>query len=94
MLLCVVLVFGVSYLPTGIAKFGLHTSSNSNKELFYKIFAFGQFATSLNSSVNFIIYCVMSPNFRATFMELRRNPSGSAASRRRGTNSTETLFHL
>jgi len=66
MLLCVVFVFGVCYTPSAYYFFYVE----ENAEAYDDLFTVSIFAKSLNSAVNFLIYCVMGPNFRMTLKGL------------------------
>jgi len=79
MLLCVVFVFGICYLPTLYVSF-LFANVNSDFAFTYNVLLLAFLTTSVNSAVNFIIYCLMSQKFRETLVGLRRNPTRSNGS--------------
>jgi len=85
MLLCVVLVFGICYLPMAGSLLG---ANKLDPKLTYQIFLFGVLTTSVNSAVNFTIYCLMSSKFRSVLIELWNNPKARVTRNRRGTNAT------
>jgi len=64
----VVLVFGICYFPAALAV--VFNASNLDKELISKIYILAYVTTLVNSAVNFMIYCLMSPKFRSTFIKL------------------------
>jgi len=65
-LLCVVFVFGICNLPSAYYYF----KDMEDVTEYYGLFLFSYFAISINSSVNFMIYCLISQKFRQTLIRL------------------------
>jgi len=80
MLLCVVFVFGMCYLPSVyFTVIYTHEKYYSDEEFMFHLLLLSFLTSSVNSAINFIIYCLMSQKFRATLMGLWRYTSRGIA---------------
>ena len=72
--------------PTAITGMGQHSRYCEEQGLFYTPFSvyiltcFNNFCLVLNSSINFVVYCMVGRRFRSTLVGLFRGRSGSARS--------------
>ena len=66
-LFSVVFAFAVSNVPSAIIAFYFITTGNEN-DVVRKVYYFGFLASSINSAVNFVIYCLLCKKFRTSLL--------------------------
>lgn len=92
MLLVVLILFVVTELPQGILLLLCATVPDFYYNVFYNIADFIDFLSLLNNSVNFVLYCVMSQQFREKFVQVYVQPM--CDKRRAVISSTSELLTL
>lgn len=99
MLVAVVLIFAVSELPQGV----LALLSGFDNSIFYKVYVplgdVWDIIVLINSAINFLLYCIMSKQFRQSFCRVfchrlhqtAAAPGGSSSARPVNRNAYKTI---